>query len=203
MMENKNTENKNTFFPLAFRMKYISRWGLMRATEPENLLEHSAHCAILAHALACIGNEVFGENYDAGDIAVKALYHDTSEIYTGDLPTPIKYHNDDISASYKSIEHEALEKLLIKLPDELKEAYEGTLQYDGKTGQKEKNLIKAADKLCAVIKCMQECRDGNKEFSQALQTTLKSLGQRAENCRELKYFMEKFLPEFEKSLDEL
>ena len=81
MMENKNTENKNTFFPLAFRMKYISRWGLMRATEPENLLEHSAHCAILAHALACIGNEVFGENYDAGDIAVKALYHDTSDIY--------------------------------------------------------------------------------------------------------------------------
>ena len=98
---------------------------------------------------------------------------------------------------------EALEKLLIKLPDELKGAYEGALQYDGKTGQKEKNLIKAADKLCAVIKCMQECRDGNKEFSQALQTTLKSLGQRAENCRELKYFMEKFLPEFEKSLDEL
>ena len=192
---------KNTFFPLAFRMKYIARWGLMRGTEPENLLDHSAECAMLAHALACIGNTYFGKHYDAGNIAVKALYHDISEIYTGDLPTPIKYRNDAISSSYKQIEKEACDRLLSKLPAPLRDIYGDALDHESDDG--ERVLIKAADKLCALIKCMNECRNGNREFSEAQALTRASLEKRAESCPELRWFMEHLLDEFEKSLDEL
>lgn len=191
----------NTFFPLAFRMKYINRWGLMRNTVNENLLEHSAECAMLSHALAEIGNTYFGKQYDAGNIAVKALYHDISEIYTGDLPTPVKYRNSDISESYKSIERGAVEKLLSKLPDELENSFSDALDHE--ICSDEALLIKSADKLCALIKCMQETNDGNKEFSAALEATKKSVSALAEKCPELKYFNEHFLPEFNKSLDEL
>ncbi len=194
-------ENSHTFFPLAFRMKYIARWGLMRSSEPENLLEHSAECAILAHALALIGNRYFGKRYDAASLAVKALYHDTSEIYTGDLPTPIKYHNHAISESYKDIEKEACERLVSKLPEELRPDYRDALDHD--SDPDEKKLIKAADKLCAYIKCLSECRSGDREFAEALQTTRRSLEKRAEDCPELGYFMDNLLGNFEKSLDQL
>lgn len=194
-------EAKDAFFPLAFRMKYIGRWGLMRGTEPENLLEHSAECAMLAHALARIGNDVFGKNYDAGAVAVGALYHDISEIYTGDLPTPIKYHNNAISESYKQIEREACERLLFKLPDSLQAAYRDALEHDG--ASEEAVLIKAADKLCALIKCVQERRFGNREFDEAYETILASVEKLAARCEELAYFVANFLPGFDKSLDEL
>lgn len=190
-----------TFFPLAFRMKYINRWGLMRNTVSENLLEHSAECAMIAHALAVIGNTYFGKNYDADGIAVRALYHDISEIYTGDLPTPVKYHNKDISSSYKDIEKSACEKLLSKLPEEMKNTYACALDHE--ETPEVKTLIKAADKLCALIKCMQETGDGNREFTAAATATRASLESISQNCEELSYFMKNFLGEFEKSLDEL
>ena len=192
------------FFPLAFRMKYIGRWGLMRSTEPENLLEHSAECAMLAHALACIGNEYFGKTYDVGKIAVKALYHDISEIFTGDLPTPVKYHNDAISTSYKEIEHESCERLLGKLPEELRTVYRDFLDHEmPETGKEEARLIKAADNLCALIKCMTERRFGNHEFDNAYETTLRSVERLAAGCEELDWFTKHLLCGFEKTLDEL
>ena len=190
-----------TFFPLAFRMKYINRWGLMRNTQNENLLEHSSECAILAHALAVIGNTYFGKSYNADKIAVKALYHDISEIYTGDLPTPVKYHNSYISESYKDIEKGALEKLVSKLPEELKKEYTSSLDHEA--DESERIIIKAADKLCALIKCVDEISNGNREFIKAEKTTRESVARMAAKCPELEYFAEHFLPEFEKSLDEL
>ncbi len=190
-----------TFFPLAFRMKYINRWGLMRNTDSENLLEHSAQCAMLAHALAQIGNTYFGAQHDANAMALAALYHDISEIYTGDLPTPVKYHNKLMSSSYKDIERGACEKLLAKLPEELKNEYDFVLDYEA--DEDTKLIVKAADKLCALIKCMHEISNGNKEFSAALVSTKSSLEKMSKNLPELEYFMENFLPEFEKSLDEL
>ena len=190
-----------TFFPLAFRMKYINRWGLMRNTDSENLLEHSAQCAIIAHALAVIGNTYFGKNYDADKISVKALYHDISEIYTGDLPTPVKYHNKDISSSYKDIERDACCRLLSKLPDSMKNEYEQKLDHE--ETQSERMLIKSADKLCALIKCMQEIQNGNKEFSAAFSATKKALEKQSVDCKELEFFLEHILCEFEKPLDEL
>ncbi len=193
--------NNNTFFPLAFRMKYIGRWGLMRNTSGENLLEHSAECAMLAHALALIGNNFFGKQYDADAISVKALYHDISEIYTGDLPTPVKYHNTDISSSYKDIERGAVEKLISKLPEKLQPDYSDALDHE--SDEESRIIIKAADKLCALIKCIQEIGNGNREFVAAEKASREALNKLAVSCPELLYFMENFLPEFEKSLDEL
>lgn len=192
-----------TFFPLAFRMKYINRWGLMRNTDSENLLEHSAQCAMLAHALAVIGNTCFGKSYNADQIATKALYHDISEIYTGDLPTPVKYDNSDISASYKEIEKAACTKLLSKLPPELHDEYASALDHENSCDKNEKLLIKAADKLCALIKCIQETNHGNREFSAASVSIKSSVESMSRECPELAYFVENFLKEFEKSLDEL
>lgn len=189
-----------SFFPLAFRMKHITRWGLMRNTVGENLLEHSAECAMLAHALAVIGNERFGKHYDVGDIAIKALYHDISEIYTGDLPTPVKYANADISRSYKDIEKKACDTLCEKLPDELKTTYEAALDHD--SAKEVYRLVKAADKLCALIKCMQETANGNHEFAAALTAARRSLDDMAKELPELAVFMTTLLPEFEKTLDE-
>ena len=189
-----------TFFPLAFRMKYINRWGLMRNSIPENLLEHSAECAMLAHALATVGNEKFGKKYDVGSIVIKALYHDISEIYTGDMPTPVKYHDSHISESYKEIEKSACETLLSKLPDDLKTSYSSALDHD--SGE-EKIIIKAADKLCALIKCIQEQKIGNGEFSKALEANRASVEKIAESCEELRYFVDNLLHEFERPLDEL
>ena len=173
----------------------------MRNTVPENLLEHSAECAMLAHALAEIGNTFFNKQYNSGNIAVKALYHDISEIYTGDLPTPVKYHNSDISSSYKDIEHSACQKLISKLPESLRGPYSDALDHE--SNPESCRLIKAADKLCALIKCMQETNDGNREFSAAFAATKSALERIAQDCEELQYFMDNFLPEFEKSLDEL
>ena len=195
------TVENYTFFPLAFRMKYINRWGLMRNTDNENLLEHSAQCAMLAHALAQIGNTYFGAQYDANAMAVFALYHDISEIYTGDLPTPVKYHNKLMSSSYKDIERGACEKLVAKLPEELQNEYDSILDYEA--DEQTRLIVKAADKLCALIKCMQEISNGNNEFSAALSSTKEALEKMCEGLPELEYFMENLLPEFEKSLDEL
>lgn len=190
-----------SFFALAFRMKYINRWGLMRCLNSENLLEHSAQCSVLAHALAQIGNTYFKKHYNCEKMAVYALYHDMSEIFTGDLPTPVKYFNESIRDSYKALEKNALCNALSKLPCELKGEYGEILDFE--KDKEAKKIVKAADKLCAYLKCVDEYKNGNCEFREALKTTQSALQKLSEDCEELKYFMDNFTDPFEKSLDEL
>lgn len=189
----------SSFFALAFRMKYINRWGLMKNTRGENLTEHSAETAMIAHALALIGNKLYGKNYDCDRIAVLALYHDISEIITGDLPTPVKYFNEDIKKSYKQLEKNACETLARKLPDELYDEYSSVLSCE--CDEETRLLLKGADKLSALIKCTEEVKDGNGEFSKALTSTLEALEKI--DLPEIKYFMDNMIPAFRLTLDEL
>ena len=191
-----------SFFALASRMKYINRWGLMRNLRNENLTEHCAECAMLSHALALIGNRYFEKNYNADKIAVYALYHDMSEIFTGDLPTPVKYFNDSIRDSYKSLERNALDNALSKLPEELKEDYSEVLLFE-ELDEDGKKIVKAADKLCAYLKCVEEYKNGNKEFKKALESSQKIVKNLGEKVPEVKWFMENVAKSYEKSIDEL
>lgn len=186
-----------SFFALVFRQRYIKRWGLMRNVNDENLAEHSAEVAIIAHALALIGNKFFGKDYDLGDITVAALYHDAAEVYTGDMPTPVKYFTPEMRSNYKAIEDNALFALLSHLPDDLRPDYDAILSYP----EEYEKIIKSADKLCAYIKCIEEMKCGNTEFEKAKASTRGALA--AMNCEELDYFMDKFLPSFELTLDEM
>ena len=186
------------FFAYLSRMKYISRWALMRSTRGENVQEHSHTTAVLAHALGLIRREIFGKPCDAERLAALALYHDAPEILTGDLPTPIKYHSRSIRDAYNEVELLAVEKLLDALPEALRPAYRDMLA----AGDPEDcRLVKAADSLSAYIKCVEERRAGNREFLSAEAATLEKL--RAMALPELDYFLETFLPAFEKNLDEL
>ena len=160
------------FFPMISRMRYINRWGLMRNTRLENIQEHSHQVAVLAHALAVIENRYFGGQIDPGAVAVAALYHDASEILTGDMPTPIKYDNPAIRSAYKDVERVAAAKLLEMLPPELRQAYVPVLtEVDGEV----ERLVKAADKLSAHIKCLEELKAGNAEFRDAAAQTRAAL----------------------------
>ena len=180
------------------RMRYINRWGLMRNTDPENIQEHSHMVAVLAHALAVIQNQRFGGHVDPGAVAVAALYHDAGEILTGDMPTPIKYDNPEIQRAYKAVEAMAEEKLLSMLPPELREPYREALTIpDGEV----RALVKAADKLSAYLKCVEECKAGNGEFKKAGEQIYAAL--RENPLPALGYFMEEFLPAFQLTLDEL
>lgn len=191
-----------SFFALAFRMKYINRWGLMRNLRSENLTEHCAQCAMLAHALCVIGNKRLNKNYDAEKVAVFALYHDMSEIFTGDLPTPVKYFNSSIRDSYKQIEHDAVCKALSKLPDDLRDDYKEILCFE-EDGSEAKAIVKAADKLCAYLKCVEECENGNREFAKALESTKESINELCKTVPELEIFMTELSGAFEKPIDEL
>lgn len=185
------------FYSMLFRMKNIFRWGLMRNTRRESLSEHSLEVACIAHALAILRNKRFGGNIDAGAVATAALYHDATEIITGDMPTPIKYYSDGIRKAYKQIEHEACDKLLQLLPEDLREEYRPLMEF---CDPQIKELVKAADKLAAYIKCIEETNMGNREFEVALRSTQDILN----NCEtpEVKVFMEEFIPGFYMSLDE-
>ena len=187
------------FFAYIARMRYIGRWGLMRNTEPENIQEHSHMVAVLAHALAVIRRDVLGKPADPGLAAAAALYHDAPEILTGDMPTPIKYYNPDIRTAYKQVEAVSAGKLADMLPPQLRPAFEPLLreEYDAQT----KALVKAADKLSAYIKCVEELKAGNGEFRQAAEQTLEAL--KGYGLPEVDYFMEHFLPAFGLTLDEL
>jgi len=187
------------FFAYISRMKYITRWALMRSTVQENIQEHSHMTAVLAHALGVIRRDVFGKPCDAERLAAIALYHDAPEILTGDMPTPIKYHSADIKAAYDEVEVLAVEKLLEELPPALRGAYRGLLTAAADPAQYE--LVKAADKLSAYLKCIEERRAGNREFASAERSALKKLQDM--HLPEVDYFLEQFAPAFEKDLDEL
>ena len=186
------------FYALIARMKNIDRWALMRSVTRENVQEHSHMVAVLAHALAVIRRDVFGVACDPNAAAAAALFHDAGEILTGDLPTPIKYRNPEIMTAYREVEAEAAEKLLAMLPEALRPAYAPLL---AEPDPELKPLVKAADKLSAYIKCIEERRAGNDEFLQAEKKTLDAL--RGYGLAEVDYFLEHFIPAFELTLDEL
>ena len=189
----------DNFFAYISRMRYIGRWSLMRNSLPENIQEHSHMVAVIAHALGVIRRDVFGVPCDPNEAAAVALYHDASEILTGDLPTPIKYHSADIRGAYRQVEKLACDKLLATLPDELRPAYEELLT--GETQERLHDLVKAADKLSAYIKCIEERKAGNNEFLSAEKQTRAVL--EASKLPEVGYFLEHFIPAFELNLDEL
>lgn len=188
------------FFAMLARMKYINRWGLMNNTKSENISEHSLQVAMLAHLLATISNKRLNNNYNAERAALLGLYHDSSEIITGDMPTPVKYFNPEIIGAYKKVEKVAQDKLLSMLPDDLKETYCDILFAE----ENEKELwkfVKAADKLSALIKCIEEIRMGNAEFEKAHLTISKAVEKL--DMQEVEIFCEEFLPSYYLTLDEL
>lgn len=189
---------KSHFFAYIFRMRFIQRWALMRNTAPENVQEHSHQVAVLAHALAVIRNECFGGNVDAGAVAVAALYHDAGEIFTGDMPTPIKYMNPAIRTAYKDVEADAARRLLDMVPPALQGAYAPVLE---ERDSEIAALVKAADKLSAYIKCLEELKAGNGEFRQAAEQTRAAL--ESYGLPEVQYFMDTFLDSFSLTLDQL
>lgn len=190
---------RSHFFAYISRMRFIQRWALMRNTAPENVQEHSHETAVLAHALALIRNRCFGGSVDAGAVAVAALYHDASEILTGDLPTPIKYFNPAIRGAYQEVEAVANQKLLSMLPQELQADYAPIL--DGGGSREIRTLVKAADKLSAYIKCVEEVKAGNGEFREAAGQTLTAL--KEFGLPEVDYFLNTFMESFSLTLDEL
>ena len=189
---------KSHFFAYISRMRFIQRWALMRNTAPENVQEHSHQAAVLAHALAVIRNEKFGGHTDPGKVAVAALYHDASEILTGDMPTPVKYDNPAIQEAYRQVEAVANGKLVSMLPEELRGVYGEILdEYDPET----RRLVKAADKLSAYIKCVEELKAGNTEFREAAAQTRRAL--EGYGLPEVDYFLDTFMDSFSLTLDEL
>lgn len=188
------------FFAMISRMKYIDRWALMRNTRNESLDSHSKEVAVIAHALAVIGNKRFGKKYNPDRAAVLGLYHDAHEIITGDMPTPVKYQNNDILTAFKAVEDSANEKLLDKLPDDLREEFAGLLTFDGED-EEMKNLVKAADRISALIKCIEERKAGNTEFKEAEKATLKRIEKM--NVPEAQVFIKEFLPAYDLTLDML
>lgn len=187
------------FFAYLSRMRFIQRWALMRNTAPENVQEHSHQVAVLAHALALIRREILHlPGPDPDRCAVAALYHDASEILTGDLPTPIKYYNPDIKDAYKQVEHIAGNRLLEMLPEALREIYTPLVM---ESDEDLNPIVKAADKLSAYIKCVEEQKAGNTEFDSAAEQTMQAL--HAMDRPELEWFLDQCLPAFSKNLDQL
>lgn len=188
------------FFAVLSRMKNIDRWGLMRNTRRENLCEHSFETAVIAHALAVLRNTRFGGHVNADRAAALALFHDSTEIFTGDLPTPVKYYNPKIREAYREVEQVAQEKLLSFLPEDLKSTYAPLLGGTQESDRELLVLVHAADKLSALIKCVEEQRLGNREFSSAeaaLRRTLEEMHLPEADC-----FLEEFFPSYSLTLDE-
>ena len=185
------------FFSLFSRMKNINRWSLMRNSTNESLSQHSLEVAAISHALAVIGNKRLNKNYDASKAALLGMYHDMPEIITGDMPTPVKYHNTEIREAFGSIEKAAQRSLLNTLPEDMREDYREFLIPD--ESDESYRLVKAADKISALLKCMLEERSGNTEFIKAKEATESSL--HAMNCPEAEIFLEEFLGSFSLVLD--
>ena len=187
------------FFAFLDRMKYIKRWSLMRSTREETIMEHTQQVTVLSHALALIKNKMFGGNLNIEKVLLYATYHETGEVITGDLPTPIKYFNPEILNAYKSLESMAETRLLEMLPNEIKEDMCSAVLHD--ESSEEYKLVKTADKLSAYIKCIEELKVGNGEFKKAEKTLFKDL--KKIDSPELNYFMENMLPAYKLTLDEL
>ena len=192
--------NKSHFFAHLSRLKLINRWPLMRNVRTENVSEHSLQVAFVAHALAIIKNKHFDGKVNPERIALLAMYHDASEVITGDLPTPTKYYNPQITTEYKKIEKIAQNKLINMLPQELQDDFR-TLIDDDFYDETEKNIVKQADALCAYLKTIEELSAGNNEFRLAEQRLKKTLSERGSS--EMNYFLEIFVPSFSLSLDEI
>ncbi len=201
------------FLAILSRMKYIERWALMRSSRPENLSEHALDVALIAHVLASLGNVHHGRHLDADRAAVLGLFHDASEIITGDMPTPVKYHDATINEAYKAVEAGAEARLLATLPEDLRGVY-GTYFFagDGRGGSGAAangdeaylwRLVKAADKISALIKCVDERRSGNAEFASAEDTCQAAVEAAAAELPEVADFVEEFLPSFGSTLDQL
>ncbi|MCR5515481.1 MAG: 5'-deoxynucleotidase [Lachnospira sp.] len=189
----------NHFYAMLSRMKYINRWGLMRNTREENLSEHSLEVAFIAHALGVINNEIFGGNINAERLAILAMYHDVTEIITGDMPTPVKYYSPVIRNAYKEVEHVAKDEILTGLPLNLRKVYEPLLLETSK----EEELwayVKAADKISAYIKCIEEINTGNLDFSKAKESTYQAILKL--DLKEANYFLEEYIPAYSLTLDE-
>jgi 5'-deoxynucleotidase len=187
------------FFAFLARMRYISRWGLMRNTVPENIQEHSLDVAVIAHALAMIRKTYFGGDLDPSRAALYGIFHDASEIFTGDMPTPVKHFNPNFKRSFHQLEDRARHKLLAMLPPEMAKEYEPLFFFEG--DEEYHALVKAADKIAALAKCIEEEKSGNLEFRRAGSEHLEFLSKSP--LPEVRYFLEKFLPGYRLSLDEL
>ena len=189
----------NHFFAMHSRMKYINRWALMRNTVSENISEHSNDVAVIAHALAIIKNVRFGGDLNAERAAFLGLYHDMTEIITGDMPTPVKYHSEDMTDAFKAVEDKAGKTLLSMLPDDMAKYYEGAF-FNKQEDEYLWKIVKAADKISALIKCIEEKNAGNNEFGKALESTRISIEKM--DMPEVRVFLDEFLPSFYLSLDE-
>ena len=188
------------FFAMISRMKYIERWALMRNAERENISEHSLEVAMIAHALAVLGNRRLSKSYDADRAALIGMYHDANEIITGDMPTPVKYYSNEMQALFHGIEDRAAESLLSMLPEDIRGDYEDIFFPKG-DDEPLRKLVKAADKISALIKCIEESKAGNREFDHARKTIEASIAKLA--VPEAEIFLAEFLPSYEKTLDEI
>ena len=191
---------ENSFYAMMSRMKYIERWALMRNSITENISEHSLNVSILAHALAILGNERLGKGLNAEKAALIGIYHDATEIITGDMPTPIKYFNESIQGAFKAVEEVAAHRLLKMLPEDIRKSYEAIFFMQEEDAYLWK-LVKAADKLSALIKCIEERKAGNSEFLSAEKSLREILG--VMKLEEITMFIDEFLPAYDKTLDEL
>jgi len=189
----------NHFFAMLSRMKFINRWGLMRNTKSENICEHSLEVAFIAHALGIINNQEYNGNMNAERLAILGMYHDVTEIVTGDMPTPVKYYNPIIRNAYKEVENVAKDALLSGLPEKMRKEYGSVLM---ETAEEEElwKYVKAADKISALVKCIEEKRMGNTDFEKAEISILNAIEKM--DMPEVKYFMENFIPAYKLTLDE-
>lgn len=190
---------ESKFFAVISRMKYINRWALMRNTISENISEHSLEVAFVAHALALLGNKRLGKSYNPERCALLAMYHDATEIITGDLPTPIKYYNKQIKSVYNEIEDNAEKQLISYLPEDLREEYASLFSRTDEECEHWR-LVKAADKISALIKCVEERRMGNTDFASAEKSTLQAIHEL--NVAEAEMFLQEFMPSYNLTLDE-
>lgn len=199
-MEREYKEYDSSFFAMLSRMKYINRWALMRNSYPENISEHSLEVGMIAHVLALISNKKFGNNLNAERAALIGMYHDCTEIITGDMPTPIKYYNKDTVEAYKYVEEQAARDLISMLPDYLQEEYESIL-FPGEGEEYLWKLVKSADRLSAYVKCIEEEKAGNREFSSAKSAVYAKLTEM--DIPEVRVFIRDFVEAYKKTLDEL
>jgi len=193
-------DQNSNFFAMLSRMKYVNRWGLMRNTIPESLSDHTMDVVIIAHALAVIANLYFGKKIDENRTALLAAFHDAPEILTGDMPTPVKYYDPQVRQSYAKVEEAATEKMLDALPSEMKEHYRDLMKGDSEEDLLLHRYVKAADKISALIKCIEEEQMGNRDFIRAKEATQKIID--GLDMPEVKFFMEHFMPGYYRTLDE-